>query len=80
VADLGRATAKLHCIGDADSDEDLVTFSTEEAIAGVLEGREDEFVEELSDFGAEYAQRARADHALFVDAFRGGRFDLVSAT
>ena len=33
-----------------------------------------------SDFGIEYAQRARRDHELFVDAFRGGRFDLVSAT
>ena len=25
------------------------------------------------------AQRARRDHAVFVDAFRGGHFDLVSA-
>ena len=80
VADLGRATAKIHCISDSDSDEDLVEFSTEEAIAAVLGGAEDAFVEDITDFGIDYAQRARRDHALFVDAFRGGRFDLVSAT
>ena len=80
VADLGRATAKIHCISDSDSDAGLVEFSTEEAIAAVLDGEEDAFVDDITEFGIEYAQRARADHALFVDAFRGGRFDLVSAT
>ena len=80
VADLGRATAKIHCISDSDSDEDLVGFSTEEAIAAVLDGAEDAFVEDITGFGLDYAERARRDHALFVDAFRGGRFELVSAT
>jgi uncharacterized protein (DUF2252 family) len=80
VADLGRATAKIHCISDADSDEDLVDFSTEDAIAGVLDGREDEFIADITDFALAYARRAREDHALFVEAFREGRFDLVSAT
>jgi uncharacterized protein (DUF2252 family) len=80
VADLGRATAKIHCVSDSDSEEDLVAFSTEEAIAAVLDGAEDEFVEDITGFGIDYAVRARRDHALFVDAFRGGRFDLVSAT
>jgi len=58
----------------------LVEFSTEEAIAAVLEGKQDAFVEDITDFGIEYALRARRDHALFVDAFRGGHFELVSAT
>jgi uncharacterized protein (DUF2252 family) len=80
VEDLGRATAKIHCVSDSDSDAGLVEFSTEEAIAAVLDGEEDAFVDDITEFGIEYAQRARADHALFVDAFRGGRFDLVSAT
>jgi uncharacterized protein (DUF2252 family) len=80
VADLGRATAKIHCISDSDSDEGLVEFSTEEAIAAVLEGEHDAFVEDVTDFGIEYAARARRDHELFVDAFRGGQFELVSAT
>ena len=80
VADLGRATAKIHCVSDSDSDEELVEFSTEDAIAAVLDGAEDAFVEDITAFGVGYAERARRDHALFVDAFRGGRFDLVSAT
>ena len=80
VADLGRATAKIHCISDSDSDEGLVDFSTEEAIAAVLDGDQDAFVEDITDFAIEYAERARRDHALFVDAFRDGQFDLVSAT
>jgi uncharacterized protein (DUF2252 family) len=80
VADLGRATAKIHCISDSDSDEGLVEFSTEEAIAAALDGEQDEFVADITDFGIEYALRARRDHALFVDAFRGGQFELVSAT
>jgi uncharacterized protein (DUF2252 family) len=80
VADLGRATAKIHCISDSDSPEDLVEFSTEEAIAAVTAHRADAFVEDVTSFAIDYAQRARRDHALFVDAFRGGRFGLVSAT
>ena len=80
VADLGRATAKIHCVSDSDSDEGLVEFSTEEAIAAVLEGEQDVFVEDVVDFGIDYAVRARRDHELFVDAFRGGHFELVSAT
>jgi uncharacterized protein (DUF2252 family) len=76
---LGRATAKAHCASDADSAQDLVTFQTEEAIAGVLEGRDDEFVEEISEFALGYASQVREDHALFVDAFREGRIGGVSA-
>jgi len=80
VADLGRATAKIHWISDSDSDEGLVEFSTEEAIATVLDGEQDAFVDDVVDFGIEYALRVRRDHELFVDAFRGGHFELVSAT
>jgi hypothetical protein len=80
VADLGRAPAKIHCISDSDSDEGLVDFSTEEAIAVVLDGQHDAFVDDITDFAIDYAERARHDHALFVDAFRGGQFELVSAT
>ena len=76
---LGRATAKAHCASDADSAQDLVTFQTEEAIAGVIQGRDDEFVEEVSEFALGYASQVREDHALFVDAFREGRIGGVSA-
>ncbi len=80
VKALGRATAKVHCASDEDSDQDLVTFQTEEAICAVLEGRRKEFVADLTDFAVAYADRVRADHTLFVDAFREGRIGGVSAT
>jgi uncharacterized protein (DUF2252 family) len=80
VQDLGRATAKVHCASDADSDQDLVDFQTEEAIVAVVDGRRKEFVADLTDFAVDYAKRTRTDHALFVDAFREGRIGGVSAT
>ncbi len=77
---LGCATAKIHCVSDEDSDEDLVDFQTEEVIAGAIGDDPEEFIADLVDFGESYAIRARRDHSLFVDAFRSGKFDLVSAT
>jgi uncharacterized protein (DUF2252 family) len=66
---LGRATAKIHCVSDAGSSEELVDFQTEEAIHAVLD---DDFAGELAEFGAAYGERVREDHRLFVDAFRNG--------
>ncbi len=80
VQSLGRATAKVHCASDEDSDQDLVKFQTEEAICAVVEGRRKQFVADLTDFAVDYAARTRSDHALFVDAFREGRIGGVSAT
>jgi len=80
LRDLGRATAKVHCASDEDSDEDLVDFQTEQAIADAIEGDRDGFVGDLVDRGLAYADRARADHELFVDAFREGRIGGLSAT
>jgi len=77
---LGRATAKIHCASDEDSEQDLVDFQTEEAIAAAVEGRRDDFVRRIVDFGVEYASTVRQDHALFVDAFREGQIGGVSAT
>ena len=39
VEQLGRATAKVHCASDEDSDQSLVSFQVEEAISESLEGR-----------------------------------------
>ena len=36
---LGRATAKIHCASDEDSDQDLVDFQVEEAIVSTLQDR-----------------------------------------
>ena len=55
-------------------------FQVEKAVAGVVEGRRDELTEHLVDFGVGYAEQARRDHALFVEAFREGRIGGVSAT
>ncbi len=79
VALLGRATAKIHCASDEDSEQDLVDFQVEDAVAASVEGRRRELVSWLTDFSLEYAERVRADHGLFVDAFREGRIG-VSAT
>jgi uncharacterized protein (DUF2252 family) len=79
VEDLGRATAKIHCASDSDSDQTLVDFQVEEAVEKSLRSRRREFTEWVVDFGIDYAGRVRADHALFVEAFREGRVG-VSAT
>jgi uncharacterized protein (DUF2252 family) len=70
VENLGRCVAKIHCVSDDDSDQTLITYSTEAAINGVLDGRESEFVAYMVNFGENYANCVRNDYRLFVDAFR----------
>lgn len=77
---LGRATAKIHCSTDEDSDHDLVPFQTEAAILKVVENREDEFIDDLIDSCTEHAKAVRRDHRLFVDAFRENTIAGVPAT
>jgi uncharacterized protein (DUF2252 family) len=77
---LGRATAKVHCVADSDADHSLVPFQTEEAIAHVVGGREEELADWVVGFAHDYAAQVRTDHALFVDAFRHGRIPGVSAS
>ncbi|PPK68875.1 DUF2252 domain-containing protein [Actinokineospora auranticolor] len=69
---LGRATAKAHCVSDSDSEQTLVDFQVEEAISAAIGDREDDFVAWVVEFAGRYAEQTRRDHALFVDAFRGG--------
>ena len=76
VRQLGQATAKIHCASDEDSDQDLVDFQVEEAIAGSVEGRRTEFTTWVVERAMEYAGQVRTDHALFVDAFKDGRVGL----
>ncbi len=77
---LGRATAKVHCVSDTDSDHTLVSFQTEEAIAAVVGGREDEFVRWVTGFARDYGAVVRADHAHFVEAFRNDEIPGVRST
>jgi uncharacterized protein (DUF2252 family) len=79
VEALGRATAKIHCVSDEDSEQSLVEFQTEEAISGVIGKDASAFVDDLVEFGVSYADRVRKDHALFVDAFRSGSIGGVTA-
>lgn len=76
---LGRATAKVHCASDSDSDQDLVDFQVEDAVVSSVGERRDALVDWVVDFGVRYADRVREDHALFVEAFRSGRIG-VDAT
>lgn len=77
---LGRAVAKAHCVSDSDSDESLVTISTEHAISEIIDGNQEQFVQWLVDFARQYADVVRDDHRLFVDAFRNGEIKGVSST
>ncbi|MGI8434791.1 MAG: DUF2252 family protein [Nocardioidaceae bacterium] len=68
--DLGRATARIHCVADASTDQQLVPVAAERVIHQAVAGRETEFVDELIGFAHDYASKVREDHQLFVDAFR----------
>jgi uncharacterized protein (DUF2252 family) len=75
---LGRATAKVHCVADKDSDPTIVGFQTEDEIIEAVSGNEEEFVKEMVAFGTGYSEIARNDHGLFVDAFRNGQIPGLS--
>ncbi|SER23362.1 Uncharacterized conserved protein, DUF2252 family [Lentzea xinjiangensis] len=80
LGQLGRATAKMHCVADEDSAQTLVDFQCEEAIAAVIGDREEAFADSVVAFALDYARQTREDHRLFVDAFREGRMRGVGAT
>ncbi|SOE01086.1 Uncharacterized conserved protein, DUF2252 family [Blastococcus haudaquaticus] len=80
MAQLGRATAKLHCVGDADSDHTLVPFQTEEALIAMIGDRREDFVADMVEFAHGYARQAQEDHRLFVDAFRAGAIPGISSS
>ena len=80
MVQLGKATAKLHCVGDADSDHTLVPFQTEEAITAMIGDRREEFVDDLVTFAHDYARQTQDDHRRFVDAFRAGAIPGISSS
>ncbi|MDA0174191.1 DUF2252 domain-containing protein [Solirubrobacter taibaiensis] len=79
VHDLGRATAKVHCVSDSGSEHPLVDMDVEAKITDVIGGRHEEFAQHLTAFGAEYGALTREDHRRFVDAFRNGMIPGVEA-
>lgn len=80
VDQLGRATAKIHCVADDDSDTDLVNVSVDALVTDGVGDDVDGLVAELTGFAHTYAEQVRTDHRLFVDAFRGGAFSAVAPT
>jgi uncharacterized protein (DUF2252 family) len=78
MVQLGKATAKLHCVGDADSDHTLVPFQTEEAITAMIGNHREKFVADLVQFAQDYARQTQDDHRRFVDAFRAGAIPGIS--
>ena len=53
-------------------------MSVEEVVAACVGDDVDDLVTDLTAFAHAYAEQARTDHALFVDAFRGGAFQHVA--
>ncbi|NHA69078.1 DUF2252 domain-containing protein [Phycicoccus flavus] len=78
VPQLGRATAKIHCVADSESDQDLVQVEVEDAVGRCIGDDVDGLVSTLTDFAQDYSRRVREDHALFVEAFRSGAFQHVA--
>ena len=75
---LGRATAKVHCSSDEDSDHDLVDFQVEDAVTTSLASRRRAFADHLVQFATDYAAQVREDHAIFVEEFRAGRIGVAA--
>ena len=78
VEQLGQATAKIHCVDDDDAEHDLVPVSVEQVVADCVGDDVAGLVRDLTEFAHRYAEQVRDDHALFVDAFRGGAFAEVT--
>ena len=74
VEQLGQATAKIHCVDDDDAERDLVQVSVEQVVTDCVGDDGAGLVRDLTVFAHRYAEQVREDHALFVDAFRGGAF------
>ena len=75
VGYLGQAVAKIHCVSDLDSDEEVVPYYTDKAIYAMIKGRRSSFIEHLTDFSMKYGNVVRDDYRLFVDAFRNHMFE-----
>ena len=79
VEQLGRATAKIHCVSDVGSDHPLVDIEVERSITERIGDGVEGFAAGLADFGAAYGALTRQDHRRFVDAFRNGEIPGVPA-
>ena len=72
VGDLGRATAKVHCVSDEGNEHPLVDVNVEAKITDVIGDRGDEFAHDLAAWGAEYGALAREEPRPLVGPVRNG--------
>lgn len=83
VTFLGQATAKIHCVADSDcvntpKDVACLPFSiipthTEKTIRDAIQGRDQEFIDEMVQFGMAYGSIVKRDHHLFFEVVRNKR-------
>jgi hypothetical protein len=69
----------VHCVSDADAESIIVKGQVEDLVMDRVGDEIDALVGWVRDEAELIAERTRADHALFVDAFRGGAFGGVRA-
>ncbi|UJR16549.1 hypothetical protein I4U23_003449 [Adineta vaga] len=84
VGYLGQATAKIHCVADSDcintpKDAACLPFSViprhiEKTIRDAIHGHDNEFIDEMVEFGMVYGALVRRDHKLFFDIIRNKQF------
>ena len=55
-------------------------MQVEDAVLAMVGDRREELIADLTGFAHAYAARARADHRLFVDAFRAGEIPGISSS
>ncbi|CAF3999145.1 unnamed protein product [Adineta steineri] len=80
VGYLGQATAKIHCVADSDckntpNDVACLPFSiiprqVEKTIRDAIRGNDQEFINEMVEFGMVYGALVQRDHKLFFELFR----------
>ncbi|CAF0985989.1 unnamed protein product [Adineta ricciae] len=85
---LGQATAKIHCVADADCINtpksvaclpfSIIPQHTEKTIRDAIRGRDNEFIDEMVEFGMVYGVLVQRDHKLFFDIIRNKQFPGIS--
>ncbi|CAF3852070.1 unnamed protein product, partial [Rotaria sordida] len=78
VTYLGKVTAKIHCVADSDCINlpknlsslplSIIPRDTETTIRDAIGGQDDEFINDMVNFGMTYGKQVYRDHRIFSDA------------
>ncbi|CAF1174337.1 unnamed protein product [Rotaria sordida] len=78
VTYLGKVTAKIHCVADSDCTNlpknlsslplSIIPRDTETTIRDAIGGQDDEFINDMVNFGMTYGKQVYRDHRIFSDA------------